>query len=291
MINVLKQWRRFTLLTVCLLLTLTPTLNAAEKRIDYPLNSAVYQWYGFLDSRNLTKEKQAQYPNVDFQELKDAKVIQGAHHLLSIVPIKQDNKIAEVEVELEFLPKITDTNEVYGYYLIQTLKLDKQSGKILSSKTLTNEKDDFTSKFRSASAPNLIKAFIYQWTQHLDNLSVNQPNSHISWNKHFTANTKFNAEEASTSSLADYFNLLANTKAKTSRRAIRNLNIKPISGTDQFQIDFEYQWSLLNQYDEDELAQLGVNLVVSIENGVVIVHEYKAKYLPPVTDLGAEIRC
>ncbi|RLV58785.1 hypothetical protein D5018_15405 [Parashewanella curva] len=287
--NALKQWRQFTLITICFLLT--STLNAAEKRIDYPLSSAIYQWYGFLDSQNLGKEKQAQYPNVDFQELKDAKVILGAHHLLSIVPVKQNSKTAEVEVELEFLPKVANSSEVYGYYLIQTLKLDKESGKVLSSKTVTNEKDDFTSKFRSASEPNLIKAFIYQWTQNLDNLSVNQPNSHIPWNKHFTANTKFKAEETSASSLASYFNLLANTKAKTSRRAIRNLNIKSISGTNQFQIDFEYQWSLLNQYDENELAQLGVTLVVSIKNGVVIVYEYKAKYLPPVTDLGAEIRC
>jgi hypothetical protein len=71
---------------------------------------------------------------------------------------------------------------------------------------------------------------------------------------------------------------------------IRNLKISPLD-EQQYQVEFEYQWSAINGDGETKIADIGVPLRLSVVDGKVSVHIYTEQYLTPKTDLGAEVRC
>ncbi|MGB0895148.1 MAG: hypothetical protein ACPGUD_12140 [Parashewanella sp.] len=259
-------------------------VQAVETKIDYQLQGAVYQWFGLLDQSNqaiTTKNSQKVIKHLNQK---------GAHHLLSITTVDRYPSTTEVEVELEFLPKPSRADEeIHGHYVIQTLLINPVTGEVSRSDILQNDIDDFTSRFRSSSDNNLIKGFLYHWTQLLDNASVANTDQPLQV-KNVTTNTRFNSEERNLS-VQDYIAQLQTLNAQSSRRAIKYLKITPAQAPHTFTVDYQYQWNLVNQDGEPELAQIGVTIKVMVKNGQVLVQEYKANYLPPVTDLGAEIRC
>ncbi|RYV00663.1 hypothetical protein SOPP22_17815 [Shewanella sp. OPT22] len=271
-----------------LLFITTFLVSAADKPIDYQLQGKVYQWYGFLD--------QSQYvipdsTSVDYGEYKNADRTAGAHHILTITPEANDNGKQIIEVELEYLSKPNSGKTVVGQYVIQSLSLDLKTNKITASKTELNEFDNFESNYRSASQSNLIKAFIYEWTDHTDKLSEGKSVSTTVLLKAFGANTTFSPEESRISNAKQYLSVIAKQGYKQSRRAIKNLNIQPHEDHQTYTASFQYVWNALNHNGENELAQMGLELEIKFVDGKVHIVSYKAKYLPPVTDLGAEIRC
>ncbi|MBE8168439.1 MAG: hypothetical protein HAW66_08750 [Shewanella sp.] len=259
-----------------LLISITPTVHAVENKLDYQLQSSVYAWYGQLDIAQQKNNKN------------------GAHHLLSITPLGEKDGLTEVEVELEYLPKKnegTESTEITGHYQIQKILINPITAQVNNTEMVLDEVDDFTSRYRSSSDSNLIRAFIYRWSQLLDNTSIGQSANSKLWQQLFAVKAIFTPEESQINSLTEYLSNLSSLKMKSSRHEIKNLSIRAQELENHYNIDFEYQWKIINQYGENELAQLGVEIEVEIKNGQVIIHLYKAKYLPPVTDLGAEIRC
>ncbi|WP_428775359.1 hypothetical protein, partial [Vibrio sp.] len=89
----------------------------------------------------------------------------------------------------------------------------------------------------------------------------------------------------------EYFSFLHNQQYKNSRRIIKAFRIQPVAETGQFKVNVEYQWTVINRDNETELAGIGFTMMVTFHQGQLKVTRYHAKYLPPVTDLGAEIRC
>ncbi|MBM7073854.1 hypothetical protein JQC92_17745 [Shewanella sp. 202IG2-18] len=271
-----------------LLFTTTFLASAADKPLDYQLQGKVYQWYGFLDqSRHVIPDS----TSVDFGEYKNAERTAGAHHILTITPEVKENGKQIIEVELEYLSKPDLGRAMVGQYVIQSLTLDLKTNQIIVSKTELNEFDNFESNYRSASQSNLIKAFIYEWTDHIDKLSEGKSISNAALLKAFGVNTKFSSEESRISNVKQYLSEIAKQGYKQSRRAIKNLNIQPSEDHQIYTASFQYVWNALNHDGENELAQMGLELEVKFVDGKLKIVSYKAKFLPPVTDLGAEIRC
>lgn len=254
---------------------------------DYQLQSTIYHWYGLLDKPELNLPAAVK---LDLGEYKGNQRVAGAHHILSLTPISHMNGKTKVKIELEFLPKLTDTSEVIGQYVIQQLTIDTTNKQILSSETKVNEVDDFSSNYREAGDFNLIKSFVYGWTHTLDKLSEGKTVS-TEVVKKFTSQVEFTAEEAAAETPAQYIKLVKTQNYQQSRRAVKNLNIRKQKQSDQYRISYQYVWNATNHDNENELAQVGVELTISIVNGEVQILRYQAEYLPPVTDLGAEIRC
>ena len=255
--------------------------------IDYQLQSTVYHWYGVLDKPELPIPTSA---DVDLKEYQNQQRVAGAHHILTITPVSQKNDTQIVEVELEFLPKDMSKTQVIGQYVIQQLTIDTQLQQVTASKTELNEFDDFNSNYRDAGNLNLIKSFVFGWTQTLDKLSEGKPVSTRLVNR-FAAKSEFSAEENAAENPAQYIAIIKKQDYLQSRRAIKNLNIRRVKGSNAYTVSYQYVWNATNHDNESELAQVGIELKITIENGEIKIESYQAKYLPPVTDLGAEIRC
>ncbi len=266
----------------------TTIAHAADKPMDYLLQGKVYQWYGNIDQPNYVVPNKM---DIDFKEYKHANRSAGAHHILGITPKAINNGKQVIEVELEYLAKPKSGKEITGQYVVQQLVLDVNNNNVISSKTMLNEYDDFTSNYRDSSNPNLIRAFIYEWTNHIDELSEGKLSDDKNLLAAFRASTVFSAEEKGVDDAEQYFRKVSKQDYKTSRRAIKNLNIQFDKKTRIYSANFEYVWNALNHDGENELAQMGVELEIEFINGKIYIRSYKAKYLPPVTDLGAEIRC
>ncbi|MBB1270695.1 hypothetical protein [Shewanella sp. SR44-3] len=302
------------MLRVMILLVLacvSQSVYSTELIKDYLVNAQVYQWYGDLDASQMWREK---YPSakVDLQEYSQGQPQgqsqgqwqPGAHHILDITPLPENTPfITQVRVTLEFYPQEIHREKVVGYYLQQLLSFDQRSGDFNLSlqrvETESIEQDDFESRFMPSSDSNLIRGFLYRWAQGLDepetdNLSV--------W---LAQNAKISLAEAQIATIADYQAYLAGLGLTQSRRAMKNLQINPLVATEisdieaaqntvgakAYQVEFEYQWSALNAQGETEMANIGVVIRLTVEQGKVQIQFYQEQYLAPKTDLGAEIRC
>ncbi|NMH66439.1 hypothetical protein [Shewanella salipaludis] len=257
---------------------------AADEPVDYSLHGAIYAWYGQLDLGTTPEQLITKDSQLDFAEYPQGKPTVGAHHILSIEPLPSEDGLRRVEVTLEYLPWDPDNLEGNGHYLIQELSLTQDTLLVRSSQTTLDEVDDFISSYREASDHNLIRALIYRWTQTLDNPGRNSLQAMLS------ANASFQSPEAGIDEPAAYLAWLQAREDKQSRRVIKNLAITPLA-PQEYQAQFEYQWTAINPQGETELAQVAVELRLRVHNGIAIITGYRERYLPPVTDLGAEIRC
>ncbi|MCG9738430.1 hypothetical protein L1D32_09715 [Shewanella insulae] len=261
---------------------MSPRTQAAE--VDYGLEANVYLWYANLDMGQADKRLAPQSDLVDYAEYAGSLPSQGAHHLMSITPIARSQEGVEVEVETEFQlasPNDGET-EVRGQYVVQRLSLDNQ-GLVRSSVTLVNEYDDFTSRYRPAVEINLVRAALYDWTESLDKLDDNRLLSLLG------KDAGFIGPEDPTQSPSQYLAYLHSLNHSDSRRAIKNYSLTPEAG--QYRLSFEYQWTAINSDGEIELARIGVTMLIAVTPEGAKVLLYRAEYLPPVTDLGAEVRC
>ena len=274
-----------SILAIGCVFTVMPDVSASDAVTDYRLQSAVYQWYGQLD-RGKAPQHLIQAPaRIDFAEYPGAIPVIGAHHILTITPMEVADDIARIEVELEYQPWMADTTRSAGQYMIQALTLDGTSGHLLASETLVNEKDDFISTYREASDLNLIHSLIFRWTQALDTPNGEALTTMLS------DDARFRSPEPGDLGPVSYLDYLGSLQHSISRRVIKNLNIDASDDTGAYHIDFEYQWSASNIQGVTELAQVGITMLVAIEDGKAVIRQYHSQYLPPVTDLGAEVRC
>jgi hypothetical protein len=256
---------------------------------DYLVYANVYQWYGQLDTDQDWHEKQPQAV-IDFSEYPQGRWQTGAHHILDIAAITDkagtgsDAVSHQVRVTLEFYPANPNAEQVVGQYLEQVITFDSSNNRVLKVETQLNEQDDFESRYIPSAETNLIRSFLYRWTQGLD-----EPGSErlSHW---FAADAKVELAEANIDTIAAYQIQLSEQGLTQSRRAMRNLLITP-SGAGQFQLEFEYQWSAFNAQGENEIANIGVSIRLTVIDGKVQIKAYKEQYLAPKTDLGAEIRC
>ena len=272
------------------LVSMSPRSEAAE--VDYGLEASVYLWYASLDMGQADKRLAPQRDLVDHAEYAGNQPGNGAHHLMSINLISRSQDGIEVEVETEF--QLTSPNlspnpatgegetEVQGQYVVQRLSLDSQ-GLVRSSVTLVNEYDDFTSRYRPAAEINLVRAALYRWTESLDKLDD------VTLLGLLAKDASFTGPEYASQTPSQYLAYLHSLNHSNSRRVIKNYSLTPEDG--QYRLSFEYQWTATNSDGDVELARVGVTmlLVVTPEGAKVML--YRAEYLPPVTDLGAEVRC
>lgn len=269
------------LMTLAVVVT-TPSAEAAE--VDYDLEANVYLWYANLDMGQADKRLAPESDLVDYAEYAGSLPSQGAHHLMSITPIAYSQEGMEVEVETEFqlASQISGDTEVRGQYLVQRLLLDNR-GLVRSSVTLVNEYDDFTSRYRPAAEVNLVRAALYRWTDSLDKLDDASLLSLLG------KEASFIGPEDPNHSPSQYLAFLYSLNHSDSRRVIKNYSLTPEA--EQYRLSFEYQWTATNSEGEIELARVGVTMLLTVtpEGAKVVV--YRAQYLPPVTDLGAEVRC
>lgn len=315
--------RLLALLVVCI----SANAYAAEFIKDYLINAQVYTWYGELDASQQWHEK---YPNakVDLKEyaqelpqglsqggpLEQAHWQAGAHHILDISPLPESAPgFTQVRVTVEFYPQADNDEPVQGYYLQQLLSFEQQnpssspslnpsfSPRLSKVETEFIEQDDFGSRFISSSDTNLIRGFLYRWTQGLDEPETDNLSLWLS------PEAKLALAEAQITSIVDYQVYLSGLGLTQSRRAIKNLQIQPVSAAKaisaeqdsiegrhsrvEYRVEFEYQWSALNGEGEIEMANIGVVIYLHVQHGRVQVKGYQEQYLAPKTDLGAEIRC
>ncbi|WP_338589709.1 hypothetical protein VXM60_16085 [Shewanella khirikhana] len=271
------------------LLCLISVAHAAEENgRDYAINAAVYQWYGKLDQGQIPATLTNTNAEISLPEYAQSPA-GGAHHLLSVTledsdENPYDSRQQRVAVTLEFLPR-SNSGETRGHYLEAELVFDSQTLKLSSLTPQVHEIDDFDSRYRSASETNLIKALVFRWTEQLDNPATITPVAKQIGTQNFVAAEKGQADAAG------YLGFLQSLHYVRSRREIKNLNLQPSEQPGMYRVGFEYQWRAWNAEGEEELAQIEVQMTVVIEHSEAQVLEYRETYLPPVTDLGAEIRC
>lgn len=258
-------------------------IAAPEIARDYAINAAVYQWYGKLDQGQIPPELTTADASISLPEY-NGQPSGGAHHLLSVELADIDNHQQRVDVTLEFLPHSLN-GETQGHYLEAELYFDSQSLKLSALRPRVHEIDDFNSNYRSASDTNLIRALIFRWTEQLDN-----PAHIFAVAGHMGVNG-FTAAETGPADARAYLDYLSALQYAKSRREIKNLNFNPTEQAGVYRVEFEYQWRAWNALGEEELAQIAVQMTVVIEDGEAHARDYRETYLPPVTDLGAEIRC
>ncbi|QQX79489.1 hypothetical protein JK628_18470 [Shewanella sp. KX20019] len=279
------------LLLTLLFVNVSTFANADEQRKNYALNGAIYQWYGQLDRgilpTDLVSKSSIDQPSLfDSSYYQNGQIVAGAHHLLQITPITKDSQHTQVEVTFEFYHYDEEQTRVTGRYVIQSLTLENDNLSLVSSQNITNELDDFESKYIPSSDNNLIRSLVYRWTNSLD-----KPGS-VNIKQLITASAPFKAAETSVASAKQYPLYLASLNFSDSRRVIKNLQIsKQVIAQGRYSVSYEYQWTAINAEGELELAQVGVNLSVDVANGIAVISDFWEEYLPPVTDLGAEIRC
>ncbi len=260
------------------------TSSAAAAEVDYGLEANVYLWYANLDMGQADKRLAPESDLVDYAEYAGSLPSQGAHHLMSITPIARSQEGVEVEVETEFqLASPTEgESEVKGQYVVQRLSLDNR-GLVRSSVTLVNEYDDFTSRYRPAAEINLVRAALYRWTESLDRLDD------VTLLDLLAKDASFTGPEDASQTPSQYLAYLHSLNHSDSRRVIKNYSLTPEAG--QYRLSFEYQWTATNSEGEVELARVGVTMLLAVTPEGAKVVLYRAEYLPPVTDLGAEVRC
>lgn len=291
---------------------------AQEQQKDYALYSAIYSWYGQLDlgvapnniaSTSLSFDK-GEYDlsyrsNTPIEKCNPEGITpkevatMGAHHVLDIVKVSEDNVSINVEVTLEYYYQVSSIlsvaqkepiTAVPARYLVQALTLEKASLNVINSRNIINELDDYPSRFIPSAERNLIRALLYQWTDLLDHPDLPRSQDHI--DLLVEANSDFQAAELDTTDPYQYLLLLEALGHSQSRREIKNVRIIQLDSQDgQYQVTFEYQWAVINSFGEPALAQIGVKIRINIVDNKAIIHTYEEQYLPPVTDLGAEIRC
>lgn len=274
-----------SVLAVGCMFAVMPDVSASDAVTDYRLQSAVYQWYGQLDLGQAPQHLMQSPTRIDFAEYPGAIPVVGAHHILTITPMEVTDETARIEVELEYQPWMADATKSTGHYIIQTLTLNGTNGHLIASETLVNEKDDFISTYREASDLNLIRSLIFRWTHALDSPNGEALTTMLSHD------ARFRSPEPGDLGPVSYLDYLGSLQHSVSRRVIKNLNINASDDTGTYHIDFEYQWSATNLQGVTELAQIGISMLVAIEDGKAVIHQYHSQYLPPVTDLGAEVRC
>lgn len=256
---------------------------------DYLVYANVYQWYGELDTDQSWQEKHPQAV-IDFSEYLQGHWQAGAHHILEIsavtdsVETEGDALSNQVRVVLEFYPENPNAEPVLGQYLAQLLTFDSSNNRVLKVETQFNEQDDFESSYIPSAETNLIRSFLYRWTQGLD-----EPGSDL-LSRWFAADAKVELAETNISTIAAYQTQLSEQGLIQSRRVMKNLRIMPM-GAQQYQLEFEYQWSALNAQGENEMANIGVSVELTVVDGKVLILVYREQYLAPKTDLGAEIKC
>jgi hypothetical protein len=282
----LKVMSIFFLIIACQ----TATAQKVDKNTkDYLIYASVYQWYGELDSNENWRKDHPQVV-LDFKEYPQNSWGKGAHRILDIAPLADitasDTPPAShrVRVALEFYPATAGADHVIGQYVQQLVTFDRNLQQVLKVETELNEKDDFESRYIASASTNLIRAFLYSWTQGLD-----EPSS--------ASLSHWLASDAQVTLAEDQIIGLSNYKAQIKalgltqiRRVIKNLRISPLD-KQRYQVDFEYQWSALNAQGENEVANIGVSMRLSVIDGKVLIQVYTEQYLAPKTDLGAEVRC
>ena len=268
----------------------TATAQQADKSAkDYLVYASVYQWYGELDSNENWRQNHPQV-TLDFAEYPQNSWAQGAHQILDIAPVSEDSASNnppashQVRITLEFYPAVADSDHVTGQYMQQLITFSLDYQQVLKVETEMNERDDFESRYIASADTNLIRAFLYSWTQGLD-----EPDS-ASLTQWLTSDAQVNLAETQVADISDYQAHMQAQGLTQSRRVIRNLKISPLD-EQQYQVEFEYQWSAINGDGETEIADIGVSLRLSVVDGKVSVHVYTEQYLAPKTDLGAEVRC
>jgi len=145
---------------------LLPLAALAAPPADYLVQSRVYQWYGALDQGKLPTSLMDSDSGADLAEYPNASPVPGAHHILAIEQLGDDKGRLTLEVEAEYQARDSAPGE--GRYLVQTLVLDSNSLRLLSSDTQVNDLDDLSGEFRPVAEQHLIRALIYRWTQALD---------------------------------------------------------------------------------------------------------------------------
>lgn len=264
---------------------ITPQSQAAEQEIDYNLYGALYAWYGQLDLGTVPTSLATQEHELDFTQYPGGNPVAGSHHILNIAPQSSQDGLTQVEVTLEYQEFNPDNAEGQGHYLIQELSLIPGDWLISASKTVLDETDDFSSNYRPSSDTNLIRALIYRWTQVLD--SPKQQ----SLTPFLAKEASFVSAERQIKTPEQYLNWLLQQDYLSSRRAIKNWAIKATDSPGEYSVVLEYQWTAVNRQGETELAQLEVKVLIQVKDGVASILDYREAYLPPVTDVGAEIRC
>jgi hypothetical protein len=256
----LKVMSIFFLIIACQ----TATAQQVDKNTkNYLIYASVYQWYGELDSNENWRKDHPQVV-LDFKEYPLNSWEKGAHRILDIAPLA-DNPASDtlpaghrVRVTLEFYPATAGADHVTGQYVQQLVTFDHNLQQVLKVETELNEKDDFESRYIASASTNLIRAFLYSWTQGLD--------------------------EPGSASLSHW--LASDAQVTLTEDQI----ISPLD-KQQYHVDFEYQWSALNAQGENEIANIGVSMRLSVIDGKVLMQVYTEQYLAPKTDLGAEVRC
>jgi hypothetical protein len=282
----LKVMSIFFLIIACQ----TATAQQVDKNTkDYLLYASVYQWYGELDSNENWRKDHPQVV-LDFKEYPQNSWKKGAHRILDIAPTA-DNPASDtppashrVRVTLEFYPATAGADHVVGQYVQQLVTFDHNLQQVLKVETELNEKDDFESRYIASASTNLIRAFLYSWTQGLD-----KPGS-ASLSHWLASDAQVTLAEDQIISLSDYKAQIKAQGLTQIRRVIKNLRISPLD-KQRYQVDFEYQWSAINAQGENEIANIGVSMRLSVIDGKVIMQVYTEQYLAPKTDLGAEVRC
>lgn len=289
-----ESWRRQQAWLCALLWSLSLPLYAAEPLKDYRLEAAVYQWYGMLDSGK-TSSFSGQQLAVTLPEYQDAQG-GGAHHILGITPLLVDtsqptgsqansDSAIQASVSLEFLPP-SPGDMTRGHYLEVTMHFDAAMA-LTALTTEVHEQDDFDSRFHPSADSNLIRALIYRWTAQLDSPGTLHPQGLPP----FTKTASFIAPEKGINNPAAYLNYLNSLQLQSSRREIKNLILQSGAEPGEYQVSFEYQWRAQNARGEEELSQIQVDMTLIVTDGQAVIAAYRERFLPPVTDLGAEIRC
>lgn len=270
-------------------------LLAAEPLKDYRLEAAVYQWYGALDSGTApaSGEQAVAVTLPEYQGTQGG----GAHHILAITPLPaatplpattpaaRDGSPLQASVSLEFLPP-SPGDMTRGHYLEVTLSFDAAMA-LTAHSTEVHEQDDFDSRFRPSADTNLIRALIYRWTAQLDAPGTRYPNALPP----FTNGASFITPERGINTAEAYLSYLENLQHQSSRREIKNLILQSSVQPGEYQVSFEYQWRAQNARGEEELSQLQVDMTLILQDGQAKISAYRERFLPPVTDLGAEVRC
>lgn len=287
---------------VCLvILSHVPFIAFAQTpKKDYVLYGAIYAWYGQLDMLGVSERDVLIEKGInDFSYLKTEQGLPGAHHILNINLLDDNAHQMQAEVTLDYYYPVSSQDSAHqgqtrgalpARYLVQRLTLEKDPLRVIDSHNIINELDDYPSRFIPSAERNLIRALLYQWTDLLDH--PEGANVHAAIDEWIDINANFQGAELNVIEPHQYFFLLEALGHSFSRREIKNVRIIPLANeASTYQVLFEYQWTVLNSFGEQELAQIGVSLKVNIVDTRAVIQEYEEVYLPPVTDLGAEIRC
>ncbi|MCL1124860.1 hypothetical protein [Shewanella surugensis] len=272
--------------------------HAEERKKDYALYSAIYFWYAQLDLGVDPEKHTPTLPSLsagsyDLSHYINANTTAGAHHILDIAIVSENNTQIQVEVTVEYYyqaPQKESETALPGRYLVQRLTLTQAPFQVVASQNIINELDDFNSRFIPSADRNLIRSLVYQWTDLLDHPYLASARRHM--DEIIDMNSLFQGAEMGITDPYQYVLLLEALGHSQSRREIKNMRIIPLENKeDSYQVIFEYQWTVMNSLGERELAQIGVKLSVDIVGKRAVINAYQEQYLPPVTDLGAETRC